>query len=84
MLKLAENFSPDKLKAMMAIKGLSQARLALLMYQRAGRMASPVYPTSTQVNRHVNGKQTPSLYYVKIYSKVLDCEMADLMKDEVV
>lgn len=84
MIKLAENFSPDKLKAIMLRRGVSQARLAVLMYQRAGRLASPVYPTSAQINRHVNGKQTPSLAYIRIYTKVLKCETADLMKDPVV
>lgn len=84
MITLAENFSPEKLKAQLAVKGWSQAKLAVEMYKLAGRIASPVYPTTGQINRHVNGKQTPSLAYIRIYTKVLKCETADLMKDPVI
>jgi hypothetical protein len=82
MNNVADNFSPDKLKAIMTEQGLTQAALAAIMYRKAGRFASPIYPTAGVINRHINGHQKPTLAYIRIYAKVLGCESKDLLNGQ--
>ena len=77
-----KNFSAKKLQAKLDDTGYTKSKFLVLLNRIAMTPSNRLlrlFPNARHLNRHLNGDSKPTIAYVKLYAKGLDCQMTELL-----
>jgi diketogulonate reductase-like aldo/keto reductase len=77
-----KNFSPEKLQAKIDEAGYNKSRFVVRLNQIASTPRNRLlrlFPNARHLNRHLQNESVPTLDYVRLYCKALNCSMKDLL-----